>query len=427
MTFYAPRGKKFSDFQIIEAHDKLHCIFIQNDKHQKQTGEHGNTYGLAVSENGYEWAYEGTIKRIGKKGSWNDSSLWAPDVFNVKGKYYMLYSAVSNSSSDPHYTQQVGLSVSDDLKNWSDVTSEPVITTTHTGKYYYPARMHKFAFRDPVVYHARGLYYCILAAKDKTKPYERSGCVALLSSKNLKNWKTLPPIFSPGRYWEIETPHLYKINDAWVLLFGEYTNGISIRYAISTSPSRKFREPQNNELTPSYCYAGRMIRWKDEFLLYHWIQDPVVGKPETYLAPPKKIIKNKNRIYLKQYNITNERIQAVKPSRLLQSVKQSKEKKAMSTFPLKTHASITSTSKPSAYDRRIFLDRTTHGLCIRDFTKDNEVNDLRTIPVKTTKNSEVKITLDGRFMEVYVDGYFAHAAILARRKQDVLSLEISSW
>ncbi len=58
-----------------------------------------------------------------------------------------------------------------------------------------------------------------------------------------------------------------------------------------------YDEPAFNILTPSQCYAGRIVRCGGELRFYHWIKDRFQGKKERYLAPPKLVEIRDRRIF----------------------------------------------------------------------------------------------------------------------------------
>jgi len=389
MLFFSPKGKRFGDFDIIVKDNRVYCIFIETLT-SKQLQLSGNCLGLASSSDGINWNYQGTVMKP-TKTKWNSGSLWAMNIFQEKDQYFLAYSAVEKTTKDWHYAQQVGLAKSNNLIDWQDIQEEPIITNNHTDQYYYQKNFHKFCWRDPDIHKINNDYYCLLVAKDIAQYYETSACVALLKSKNLKDWQTLPPLFSPKKYWEIETPHLYKINDKWYLIYGTYVNDISMSYALSDSPLSEFQEPELNSLTPSHCYAGRIIKFQNEYYFYHWIRDKFQGKNKTYLAPPKILEVKNNRLFLKKYSKLKFKKSFVKES--------------------KANFSIKIRTKNQNYSRNISINKTKLGISIRDYNLENQINDLRTIPLKLDKMN-LEVMIEGKFIEIYLNGYFIHSAIL---------------
>lgn len=426
---FSSKQKRFGDFDIIQADGKLHCIFIESSKLKKEVvGETGNNYGLASSDDGIFWEYKGTVMKPGgiKKTKWNNGSLWAMNVFKKDDKFFLTYSATENVKGDPYQTQQIGLACSKDLKLWTDCQNKPVIANRQTGKHYYPKTVHKFCWRDPCVYKINDTYYCIFAAKDINKAYELSGCVALFKSSNLKNWEALPPLFSPGRYWEIETPHLYKIRNKWYLIFGEYVKGISMSFAVSSTLLGDYKEPSLNTFTPAQCYAGRMIKIKEKYYFYHWIMGKA-GKNEMYLSPPKVIEVKNEHLFLKKHESLDKYFENISDNNILFKIKNLKNRRGLLKKRLKNlNIEINIEAKNSKYSRNVFITKTKSGISIRDFDINNQVNDLRTLPIKLGNDLALEIFIEDKFMEVYLNNYFLYATIMEFNFKKIKKIVIKS-
>ena len=287
MVFFQPSGRRLGDFEIVVKEGNLWCMFIDRDKkHMVPESAVGNNYGLAVSADGFSWNYLGSV--FEGKSEWNKGSLWAMGVFNKGNEFYMMYSAVETLKGKHHYMQQVGVAVSKDLKKWKD--KGIAINNEMTKEVYSPKGVGKFCWRDPYVFKVDADYYCLLAARDVKKKFEKSGCIALLKSKDLKNWETLGPLFSPGKYDEIEVPSLYELDGRWFLLFGVCKDEIyNMKYAIGESALGPFKEMDGNDLLPTNCYIGKIVDFEGQKLLFHWVRSREGGRVETYLAPPKVV------------------------------------------------------------------------------------------------------------------------------------------
>jgi len=379
--FFAPEKKKFGDFDLIEKDNKIYCIFIENERIGERINKKGNDYGLATSKDEITWEYQGTIFKAKEN---NVKMLWAMNIFK-ENDYYLFYSSVKDTK-DMHTSQQVGFAKSKDLINWEN--KGIIITNKDTADTYYPNNIRKFCWRDPQISKIDNTYYCTLAAKDKKEDYRKSGCVALLKSNNLKDWETLKPLFKSKNYWEIETPHIYKIENKYYLLFGTYTNEYSMSFAVSDAFLGEYKEPKNNIFTPPYCYAGRIIKFKNKYLFYHWLRDGNFGKPETYLAPPKIIEIKDNYIFLKKHP-------KIKP--------QKKKEFNNNRIKIKT--------KNQNYSRTIEITKTKEGVEIKEDKK------VRILPIKTAKTLE--ILREDKFMEVYLDNYFVYSVIMEYDSKDI--------
>ncbi|NQU78892.1 hypothetical protein HQ545_03930 [Candidatus Woesearchaeota archaeon] len=410
--FFAPENKKHGDFCLIEKDDRIYSIFIENEKTNGAVTKgvsNGNSFGLAVSDDGLFWEYLGKVKSPGKKGTWNDKSLWAMQVFKEGDEYLMIYSAIARIDGRNHPTQQFGIARSKDLKEWADFDDNPVIKNTDTGSHYYPLTMHRFCWRDANIRKIDDKFYCILAANDLAKPHELSGCTALLKSDDLKTWTDFPPVFSPGKYREVETPHIHEINSKYYIIFGENAHSMSMRFAVSDSFLGEYVEPELNVFTPAHCYAGVMFEWKGEHYFYHWIMDRLKGKNERYLAPPKVVDIIDGNIFLKQHPRFAGFFTECGED-IIGSLRQQGKVVFRKTVDVQ-HCLIRIRSQDENYSRNVSITNTPHGISIRDYTTNDRFNESRTMPLRAD-SMDVEVFLENRFMEVYINKYLVYATVV---------------
>lgn len=447
--FFAPENKKHGDFYLIDIDGTIHNIFIENEKTDAavQAGlSHGNSYGRATSTDGLTWEYHGKVKEPGRAGEWNDKSLWACQVIanpiqrTKPGKYLMVYTAIS--TNDPlgihSPTQQAGMATSDDLKSWKDFEENPIIRNSFTGKHYYPKTMHRFCWRDANIHTTEEkdsegktsqVFYAIMAGSDITVPHELSGCSALFRSKDLLHWETLPPIFSPAKYREVETPHISRLDDQdgkerFVLIFGENAVSMSMRYAVADSLLGPYAEPELNVFTPAHCYAGVIFNFKGTDYFYHWIMDRNKGKNERYLTPPKPIELKDDVLLLKKHPQLDGNFTEVNHDCLLPEIKGLPEHRGKFTKQIPGGDTVIRIrSKDPKYSKNVFFTSTPAGLSIRDYNTDDRFNESRTIPIHK-KELDIEVFIEDKFMEIYINGYFVYATVLSFNFDDIECVDV---
>lgn len=427
--FFAPDGWKFGDFDLIEKDGQLYCIFIKRAKTDElKKAEHGNSYGLAKSEDGIHWTFEGEVKTT-HEGKWDGGSLLAQCVFRYQDKFAMLYSAVSETDGDHHPFQQFGLSFSDDLKTWTDHEGNPIITNDSTGEFYHPKGLNKFAWRDPAVYNIDDTFHCIFAAKDKGVEYEKSACVAHFTSENLIDWHAQPPLFTPGNIWELETPHIYDIEQKDFLVFGTYPfgqpeQGVLMRYAISDNFLGPFSEPKNNSLAPTMCFAERMIRYRDNLVLYHWIRDKHQGKLETYLAPPKLVERQGDHLLLKKHPEIDDLFPLSEEEDKMGALSRAPDKRLRFSRHMHCEAfTLQLRCRDPRYSKDVSFAKGTGTLIVRDISVESNIHDERTLPLALEESCSVELFFEGRFLEIYIDGYFVYAVMMETSIENIEKLE----
>lgn len=208
-TLYSPSGKVLWDSWFIKDNGVFHVFYLQCLPTKDSEKRHDNnvSIGHAISKDLIQWKEQKIALEPGINDAWDNLSLWTGSVIKKDDEYFMFYTG-RNSKKDRNYVQKIGSSVSKDLYNWEKMKGNPMLEA----KGYYSIDNNKNslnnigAWRDPFVFldPASKKYYMTVTAREKGEKREYNGCVALLESNNLLDWKILPPMFSPGFYDEIE-------------------------------------------------------------------------------------------------------------------------------------------------------------------------------------------------------------------------------
>jgi predicted GH43/DUF377 family glycosyl hydrolase len=426
MVYFAPDNKRFGDFDIIQVGEKFYCIFIENSRDATAIISKGSCFGLAVSDNGVDWDYHGQVLTPGKTDSehWKSRSLFAMDIVKRESDYALLYSAIAEND-DPNVTQQVGIAYSEDLKNWKDDVANPIITNKMTEPFYAPFTRQKFCWRDPNITFYNGKYHCLFSARERDEAFELGACVGLLTSEDLVNWVPEAPVFTPKKYWEIETADSYEINGNWYMLYGEYTNGLLMRYARSDRFLDGYVEPKYNILTPSQCYAARFFKTNGTWRFYHWIKDRFQGKKERYLAPPKIVKITDSGLMLYKDPEVASRYELVEYSDLTGAI--SGGKNITCVVELSSNdIEISISTENSSYERTISMTKFSEGFSVREFSPGYDPHDMRTIPHMLAHTSKIELFLWDKFFDVYVDGVWAHSVLVEKTRAGLKNISVKS-
>jgi hypothetical protein len=276
---FKPINSDCRDFDITPFGDKLWLIYIRSG-----VIKDSNEFGLASSEDGYNWQEEGVVMKP-RAGSWDSRSLWAMHVSTTPGGFVMYYSALGEGM---RLHQSIGQAYSEDLRMW-DRSDNPLLTLNSENEYYDNStkkigrydKVHELPilFRDPWSFSHNGKNYLIFAARDKQVVDEHNACVGLAELHPDGSVTYLPSIYSPRTYQEIECPAIYFFEGQWFLLFCEDIV-VQMRYAVADDPFTGFTEPQNNILAPAKNYVGRIVTWQGKYLFFY-------HTPEKILADPK--------------------------------------------------------------------------------------------------------------------------------------------
>ena len=227
-----------------------------------------SSIGVAVSPDLVTYERRG-VAIPSDPGTW-ENSLFGGDVFNWKGKNYMLYSAPG-----PIYDNAIGLAESEDMLNWVKYSGNPVMR--HPDARWYDGAVPDgmrggISCRDVTVIEdavTDKWVYCCFAASTGRGDFYRRGCIGLARSRNLKDWEYLPPLFSPGIYTAMEVPRVCKVGSKWFLTwlhapwygmrtdedFGQRAHlwgETMIHYAVADNPLGPYHLPEDPTLFRGY-------------------------------------------------------------------------------------------------------------------------------------------------------------------------------
>lgn len=156
---------------------------------------------------------------------------------------------------------------SDDLIHWEKSSANPLSLPDLT---YYRSRDWRDGF--PFWNEDRQEYWMLVTATLKDGPTSRRGCLALLTSKDLSNWQSAGPYWSPSMGAELECPDLFKWGDWWYLLvsgtFGS-TNGTI--YRKSKSPEGPWETPAVETFDGPHLYASKTAGNRERRILFGWV------------------------------------------------------------------------------------------------------------------------------------------------------------
>ena len=150
------------------------------------------------------------------------------------GLYHLFYTGHNDTGNGGKGKECVMHATSTDRENWEKDES-PL--------FFAPEGYSKDDFRDPEVFWVDKdqCYWLLIAANENTL----GGVVLKYTSRNLKNWEFIGPIFAPLKQYMCECPDLFQIGDYWYLT---YSWDCVTYYAMSDSIDGPFVAPRDNIL-----------------------------------------------------------------------------------------------------------------------------------------------------------------------------------
>src|SRR3989338_5770607 len=287
-NFYQHKNYSFQDFDLLVDDGVIYACYIK--KAPRLIGEHDsrqpNIYAMAKSKDSVNWEEVGDII-LPVPNSWEES-IWACGISKQNDKYVIYYTGTTMKGRNDFC--KIGKAYSEDLAHWEKDLENPVFIFDSQSLYYSDEK--KLAFRDPFFFEHEGRKYILFCAKDKKQPAGKQGCIGVAEETEQNKFCWMPPIFSPGIYFDgLECPALYKIKDKWYLLYGidMENDEKAFRYAVADSPFGPYKTFKDNQLLSSNNYTCRIINFGGKNLLYHWFRDNQNGKTRERLAPPKGV------------------------------------------------------------------------------------------------------------------------------------------
>lgn len=120
VSYQNPLDVKFGDPYILLASDAKYYMY--------GTGGVKDGFGCYVSEDLANWEYLGAVYKGNNEESWASSAFWAPEVYEIDGKFYLFFSA--NWKENPNNELEnfrIGIAVSDSPKGpFKEIADKPL-------------------------------------------------------------------------------------------------------------------------------------------------------------------------------------------------------------------------------------------------------------------------------------------------------------
>jgi beta-fructofuranosidase len=208
---------------------------------------------------------------------WDNSSIWTGDIVKIANGFLLFYTS-RDRKEDDGFTQNIGIAYSKNLTSWERI---PDLRIKPDPRFYEIRTIEKdtsiHAWRDPFVFKHNNTAYMILAAKSKLLPIGSKAAIGLLRANlnDLTQWESLPPLFAPGWYSEMEVPQIYYHGENRLSLVystsesgdnSPFTNGVGGFQAVNFNIKKAFTDRSPESATPevllpysSAVYASRVV------------------------------------------------------------------------------------------------------------------------------------------------------------------------
>ncbi len=260
---YAPAtaiGPDVGDVEVFPHGDQIHLFHLTLPNH--------DVVQHAVSDDGLTWRPLPAALRTGDPGACDDDMIWTMSVTEREGRFYMLYTALSQAEGGR--VQRNALAISDDLLNWRKHGDRPVAEAD--GRWYEAdlAETGRVSWRDPKPILVGDTYYATVNGRVKDGPLQRRGCAALMASRDLIRWEVRPPLYAPGRYWDLECPQVFTIDGHYYLTSAIMEDRLQHYWQADDFTGPYSVPADGGVLVPAGHYAGRVCHWQGRDLFFCW-------------------------------------------------------------------------------------------------------------------------------------------------------------
>jgi beta-xylosidase len=136
----------------------------------------------ATSPDGRKWTEKGEALARGPQGSWDEQSVFTPNILVAEGKYWLFYTAVSKPffNSGPNITKTaIGIAVSESPDGpWTRLESNPVLNATDD-----PAKFDSLRVDDACLVVRDGKFWLYFKGRQWGKSYTETKMGVAIADK----------------------------------------------------------------------------------------------------------------------------------------------------------------------------------------------------------------------------------------------------
>lgn len=236
-SFYNPEYPiKASDFSLVR-YDGIFHIFYTVNCFEANAICDDTTIGHATSPDLTNWTRQPNVLENG--AGFDADEMWAPDVIQSNGTYYMFYVGVDYNGTA--YVQKIGLARSNDLINWEKDPRSPIVNCdTFSWAYWDEGAAWRADCRDPSVFWDAPNNRWVMTVSGRPTADPTRMIIGLATSTDLVNWTELGTVASTQTYsTKAESSSVIYRDGSYLLLWSAVAGGV---YATSTSLTSGFTD-----------------------------------------------------------------------------------------------------------------------------------------------------------------------------------------
>lgn len=264
---YKPENGWVGDVIPYYENGKYYAFYL-HDPRCKEEGVYAEdtTWHLAVTENGLDFENKGESIERGSENKPYLNNYTGSVIKDRDGLYHAYFTAFNEAyKEDGRAVQSVMEAVGEDLLHL-EIKEESRFTADN--EIY-----EMFDWRDPYVFYneEKKEYWMLLCARRKGTGYHRGGCIALCTSKDLKEWKYEAPFYEPDMYITMECPEVFKMGRWYYLVFSTFSDRFLTHYRKAESLDGPWLIPVEDSLDARCCYAIKTAGDDTRRFAFGWI------------------------------------------------------------------------------------------------------------------------------------------------------------
>ncbi len=233
-------------------------------------GSGGTPWAHIVSKDLIHWKELPIALRPGERDEPDGESAFTGSVIERNGTFHIFYTGWNPRLK---IREQVMHATSPDLITW---TKHPEDTFTADGVHY--PLTNGPDFRDPFVFwnKEKRAYWMLVCARDiKTG----APVIGVAVSPDLEKWEQIAPLTTgqvarpPIVHDAMECPDLFRIKDAWYLIFSPSQILSSTAYRYTKNLAGPWLDPQPAAIDTPILYAAKRMFDGKRHILHGWVRD----------------------------------------------------------------------------------------------------------------------------------------------------------
>lgn len=261
MLYYKPADGWAGDPVPFFWQGKFHLFYVKEIYRPPLLGWR-HFWGHVVSEDLLHWEEYPDAIPIGQVGEVDSASCGTGSVF-YDGELFHIYYLGRYFNSRAEIRETLCHATSPDLINWEKDPANPIFEPD-------PEYLKPEACRDPFPYwnEDKGHYSMVFTAQLPDRPHRKSGCLASVSSTDLKNWEYEGIFYAPNSWDCLECPDLFKWGDWWYLIYS--SAGVTC-YRRARSQQGPWEVPPVDKLDGNQFYAAKTAFDGQRRILFGWV------------------------------------------------------------------------------------------------------------------------------------------------------------